>query len=168
MLNNSKQFNPKKPLNMKITISFLLLFASLLSFGQPKNEDRDPQYQAEYTFSLIANNSTISMLTYKSPTLKETSLVLTTEIVQCKRFEGLTLVLTSGETLSFKNSKIDCEKLPNGKSKLTSTLLLTPQLYKQLSETELRKFHIGTVEVPVSFKEEGENFKMIFDVSKNN
>ena len=118
---------------MKITISFLLLFASLLSFGQPKNEDRDPQYQTEYTFSLTANNSTISMLTYKSPTLKENSLVLTTEIEQCKRFEGLTLVLTSGETLSFKNSNIDCEKLPNGKSKLTSTLILTPQLYKQLS-----------------------------------
>lgn len=153
---------------MKTKISLLLLFVSFASFSQSKKDARDPQYQTEYTFSITANNSTISMLTYKSPTIKETSLVLSTEIEQCKRFEGLTLVLTSGETLSFKNSKIDCEKLPNGMSKLTSTLLLTPQLYKQLSETELLKFQIGTVEVPVAFKEEGENFKMIFDVSKNN
>lgn len=137
---------------MKTKISLLLLFVSFASFSQSKKDARDPQYQTEYTFSITANNSTISMLTYKSPTIKETSLVLSTEIEQCKRFEGLTLVLTSGETLSFKNSKIDCEKLPNGMSKLTSTLLLTPQLYKQLSETELLKFQIGTVEVPVALK----------------
>ena len=153
---------------MKTKISLLLLFVSFASFSQSQKNARDPQYQTEYTFSLTANNSTISMLTYKSPTVKETSLVLHTEIQQCKRFEGLSLVLASGEMLSFKNSKIDCEKLTNGKSKLTSTVVLTPQLYKQLSEAELIKFYIGTVEVPVTFKEEGENFKMIFDVSKNN
>ena len=144
---------------MKTKISLLLLFVSFASFSQSKKDARDPQYQTEYTFSLTANNSTISMLTYKSPTIKETSLVLSTEIEQCKRFEGLTLVLTSGETLSFKDSEIECESPPNGKRKLTSTLLLPPELYKKLSKLELKNFNIGTIYVPAEFKEQGESFK---------
>lgn len=152
---------------MKIKISFLLLFVSMISFAQSKNDERDLQYQSEYIFELL-QNSTVSILKYDSPTLKETALKLSTEVATCKRFDGLTLVLSTGEVLSFKNSIIECEKLPNGKSELTSVLLLTPELYTKLANSEIIKFNIGTVEVPVQFKEKGENFKMLFDVSKNN
>ena len=124
------------------------------------------QYETEYIFELASNNGTISILKYESPTLKEKSLVLKTEINACKRVEGLTLTLASGEVLSFKNSEITCEKLQDGKSKLKSTLLLTSELYEKLSKSDLVHFNIGTFDVPVKFKEEGEDFKGLFVFAK--
>lgn len=151
---------------MKLRFTFLLFLASFLSFAQTQDFDRDLQYQTEYMFELAANNATLAILKYDSPSLKETSLVLTTEVEACKRFDGLTLYLASGEELSFKNSVIDCEKLDSGKSKLTSSLLLTDELIKKMSESDLLGFNIGTVAVKATFKEEGENFQLLFKFAK--
>ena len=144
---------------MNSKYSLLLLFFTFISFSQQKSSERDFFYEHEFSFELAANNGTISILKYDTPTVRESYLILTTEIEMCRRFEGLTLFFKSGETLSFKDSEIECESLPNGKRKLTSTLLLPPELYKKLSKLELKSFNIGTIYVPAEFKEQGESFK---------
>ena len=144
---------------MKSKFSLLLLFITCISFSQQKSSDREFQYEHEFSFELAENNGTISILKYETPTVRETYLILTTEIEICRRSEGMTLFFKSDETLSFKDSEIECESLPNGKRKLTSTLLLPPELYKKLWEIELKSFNIGTIYVPADFKEDGESFE---------
>lgn len=144
---------------MKSKFSFLLLCITFISFSQQKSSEREFQYEHEFSFELAENNGKISILKYDTPTVRDTYLILTTEIEMCRRFEGLTLFFKSGETLSFKYSEIECESLPNGKRKLTSTLVLPPELYKKLSKLELKNFNIGTIYVPAEFKEQGESFK---------
>lgn len=151
---------------MKFQISILLFLTSFLSLGQTKHYNRDLEYQTEYVFELASNNATLAIFKYDSPSLKETFLVLSTEVESCKRFDGLTLYLASGEEISFKNSVIDCEKSDSGKSKLTSTLRLTDELIEKLSKSDLIRFNIGTVDVTATFKEEGENFQLLFKFAK--
>ena len=153
---------------MKTKISLFLLFISFASFCQQKSSEREFQYEHEFSFELAANNGKISILKYDKPTVRETYLILTTEIEMCRRFEGLTLFFKSGETLSFKDSEIECESLPNGKRKLTSTLLLLPELYKKLSKSELKSFNIGTIYGPAKFKEQGETFKELLKLVNAN
>lgn len=149
---------------MKTTIIILFLIASQLCFSQDDN--RDLQYQTEFIFELQANNGTISISKYDSQTLTETSLVFTTEIRIMNNAKGLTLYLSSGEVLSFKNSINTCEPLDNGNFKLSSSIILSPDLYKKLSQTDLLSFQIGLIKVQAKFKEEGENFKELFSVAE--
>lgn len=149
---------------MKSKLSLLLLFVSFVSFSQNQTEERDLQYQTEYQSDLVLNNSTIAVCKYNSPILKEISLVLSTETKRCTPQEGLTLTLQTGEILSLKNSTITCDKISSGKNKLTSTLLLTPELYEKLSNIEITTFQIGSVKVAVDYKIKGENLNNLFTV----
>lgn len=149
---------------MKTTIIFLFLMASHLFYSQV--EERDLQYQTEFFFELQTNNGTISISKYDSPTLTETSLVFTTEIRIMNNAKGLTLYLSSGEVLSFKNSINTCKPLDNGNFKLNSSIILSPDLYEKISQTDLLSFQIGLIKVQAKFKEEGENFKTLFSVAE--
>jgi hypothetical protein len=47
------------------------------------------------------------------------------------------------------------------------SIILTPELYKKLSESEITEFRLGNQKVPVVYKEKEENLKGLFKFSES-
>ena len=152
---------------MKSKFTILILFIGLMSYCQSNLEKRDPVYQHGFETMLIFNNSSIVISKYKSATINEVTLIFKTETEACTNNNGISLTLFSGEKLNFEDSKISCSELETKKYKLTSSLILTPELYKKISQTEIIEFNLGGVKVPVNYLEKGENLKGLFKFSES-
>lgn len=152
---------------MKSIFTILILFISLLSYCQSSVEKRDPVYQKRYESLLILNNSSIEISRYKSPTINEITLILKTETEACTAKNGITLTLFSGEKLYFDTILVACNQLETEKYKLSSSFILSPDLYNKLSQTEIVEFTLGDVIIPVHFKEKGENLRGLFKFSES-
>lgn len=151
---------------MKKLFLLLLLNLGLQSYSQSNTEKRDPLYLQEFESELLLNGSSIRVSKYKSATINETSLKLITEKAVCNDAHGVVLTLLSGEKLTFADAKVSCVPSETKKNKLTGNIILTPELYKKLSQTEIVKFELGGVSVPVHYKEKGENLKGLFKMSE--
>jgi len=152
---------------MKSIFTILTLFISLLSYCQSSIEQRNPVYQKSFESLLILNNSSIEISRYKSPTINEITLILKTETEACTAKNGITLTLFSGEKLYFDTILVACNQLETEKYKLSSSFILTPDLYNKLSQTEIVEFTLGDVIIPVHFKEKGENLRGLFKFSES-
>ena len=152
---------------MKVQIIFLLLFIHLSCFSQIKVEQRDPLYQHDYESELIQENSSIIISKYKSSTINEISLVLKTEAKRCPDGYGIELTLSDGEVLKFDNLEVNCSALEARKFNLMGSIILTPVLYKKLSESEITEFRLGNQKVTVVYKEKEENLKGLFKFSES-
>jgi hypothetical protein len=152
---------------MKSIFTILTLFISLLSYCQSSVEQRNPVYQTSFESLLILNNSSIEISRYKSPTINEITLILKTETEACTAKNGITLTLFSGEKLYFDTILVACNQLETEKYKLSSSFILTPDLYNKLSQTEIVEFTLGDVIIPVHFKEKGENLRGLFKFSES-
>ena len=152
---------------MKSIFTILTLFISLLSYCQSSVEQRNPVYQTSFESLLILNNSSIEISRYKSPTINEITLILKTETEACTEKNGITLTLFSGEKLYFDTILVACNQLETEKYKLSSSFILTPDLYNKLSQTEIVEFTLGDVIIPVHFKEKGENLRGLFKFSES-
>ncbi len=152
---------------MKSIFTILSLFISLLSYCQSSVEQRNPVYQTSFESLLILNNSSIEISRYKSPTINEITLILKTETEACTAKNGITLTLFSGEKLYFDTILVACNQLETEKYKLSSSFILTPDLYNKLSQTEIVEFTLGDVIIPVHFKEKGENLRGLFKFSES-
>ncbi|WP_396183011.1 hypothetical protein [Flavobacterium sp.] len=152
---------------MKVQIIFLLLFIHLSCFSQIKVEQRDPLYQHDYESELIQENSSIIISKYKSSTINEISLVLKTEAKRCPDGYGIELTLSDGEVLKFDNLEVNCSALEARKFNLMGSIILTPELYKKLSESEITEFRLGNQKVTVVYKEKEENLKGLFKFSES-
>jgi hypothetical protein len=152
---------------MKSIFTILTLFISLLSYCQSSVEQRNPVYQTSFESLLILNNSSIEISRYKSPTINEITLILNAETEACTAKNGITLTLFSGEKLYFDTILVACNQLETEKYKLSSSFILTPDLYNKLSQTEIVEFTLGDVIIPVHFKEKGENLRGLFKFSES-
>lgn len=152
---------------MKSIFTILSLFISLLSYCQSSVEQRNPVYQTSFESLLILNNSSIEISRYKSPTINEITLILKTETEACTEKKGITLTLFSGEKLYFDTILLACNQLETEKYKLSSSFILSPDLYNKLSQTEIVEFTLGDVIIPVHFKEKGENLRGLFKFSES-
>jgi len=152
---------------MKRKFTFLMLLIGLVSYCQSSIEQRNPIYQQDFESLLISNNSSIVISKYKSPEITEVSLILKTEVETCHENNGISLTLFSGEKLNFENIKIICSESERKKNELSGSLILTPELYNKLSQTEIVEFDLGGVTVPVKFKNNGENLKELFKFSES-
>ena len=152
---------------MKVQIIFLLLFIHLSCFSQIKVEQRDPLYQHDYESELIQENSSIIISKYKSSTINEISLVLKTEAKRCPDGYGIELTLSDGEVLKFDNLEVNCSAMEARKFNLMGSIILTPVLYKKLSESEITEFRLGNQKVTVVYKEKEENLKGLFKFSES-
>jgi hypothetical protein len=92
---------------------------------------------------------------------------LKTETEACTAKNGITLTLFSGEKLYFDTILVACNQLETEKYKLSSSFILTPDLYNKLSQTEIVEFTLGDVIIPVHFKEKGENLRGLFKFSES-
>ena len=152
---------------MKSIFTILSLFISLLSYSQSSIEQSNPVYQTSFESLLILNNSSIEISRYKSPTINEITLILKTETEACTAKNGITLTLFSGEKLYFDTILVACNQLETEKYKLSSSFILSPDLYNKLSQTEIVEFTLGDVIIPVHFKEKGENLRGLFKFSES-
>lgn len=152
---------------MKSIFTILSLFISLLSYCQSSIEQRNPVYQTSFESLLILNNSSIEISRYKSPTINEITLILKTETEACTAKNGITLTLFSGEKLYFDTILVACNQLETEKYKISSSFILSPDLYNKLSQTEIVEFTLGDVIIPVHFKEKGENLRGLFKFSES-
>ena len=152
---------------MKSKFTILLLFIGLMSYCQSNVEKRDPVNQQDFETMLISNNSSIVLSKYKSKTINEIALIFKTETDACNNNHGINLTLFSGEKLNFENSKITCSESETKKYKLSRSLILTPELYKKLSQTEIKEFNLGGVTVPVNYLQKDEDLKGLFKFSES-
>ncbi|UMY65427.1 MULTISPECIES: hypothetical protein [unclassified Flavobacterium] len=152
---------------MKSKLTFLILLIGFISYCQSNNEARDPINQQDFESMLTSNNSSIVISKYKSSTLTEITLIFKTETDVCDNSNGIHLTLFTGEKLDFENAKISCSELGAKKFKLMGSIVLTPELYKKLSQTEITDFRLGNTNVPVNFREKGENLIALFKFSEN-
>lgn len=152
---------------MKSTVFLLFLLANVLCFGQSAAEQRDPLYQHDYESELLQENSSIIISKYKSSTINEISLVLKTQAKKCPDSNGIHLTLSDGEVLKFDNLEINCTTLEAGRFNLMGSIILTQELYKKLSESEITAFRLGNQKVPVVYKEKEENLKGLFKFSES-
>jgi thioredoxin-related protein len=152
---------------MKSKFTFLILFIGFISYCQSNTEQRDPINQQDFESMLVSNNSSIVISKYKSSTINEITLILKTETETCNDNHGISLTLFTGEKLNFKNNKIACSESEKKRYKLSGSLILTPELYNKLSQTEIIEFNLGGVIVPVNFKEKGENLRALFKFSES-
>lgn len=152
---------------MKPNYIFLLLFMNLIGYSQSAKEQRDPLYQNDYESELVHKNSSIIISKYKSSTINEISLVLKTQAKKCPDSNGIHLTLSDGEVLKFDNLEVNCTALEAGRFNLIGSIILTPELYKKLSESEISAFRLGNQKVPVVYKEKEENLKGLFKFSES-
>jgi hypothetical protein len=152
---------------MKVQIIILLFFINLGCFGQTKVEQRDPLYQQDYETELVYKNSSIVISKYKSPTINEVSLVLKTEANKCPDGKGIELTLSNGEVLRFDSLEVTCTPSEARKFSVKGNIVLTPELYKKLSDSEITEFRLGNHKVPVVYKEKEENLKALFKFSES-
>ncbi|HRE79387.1 MAG TPA: hypothetical protein PLL09_16340 [Flavobacterium sp.] len=152
---------------MKSNYIFLILFMNLIGYSQTAKEQRDPLYQNDYESELVYENSSIIISKYKSSTINEISLVLKTEAKKCPDSNGIHLTLSDGEVLKFDNLEINCTTLEAGRFNLMGSIILTPELYKKLSESEINEFRLGNQKVPVVYKEKEESLKGLFKFSES-
>lgn len=151
---------------MKSFIIILLLVVNLTCFSQSNVEQRDPLYQQEYQSELMQKNSSITLSKYNSSTINEISLVLKTEAKRCPNGNGIELTLSDGEVLRFDSLEINCTPSEETKFNLTGSIVLTPELYKKLSQTEITEFRLDNLNVPVVYKEKEEDLKGLFKFSE--
>lgn len=152
---------------MKPNYIFLLLFMNLIGYSQSAKEQRDPLHQNDYESELVHENSSIIISKYKSSTINEISLVLKTKAKKCPDSNGIHLTLSDGEVLKFDNLEINCTTLEAGRFNLMGSIILTPELYKKLSESEINEFRLGNQKVPVVYKEKEESLKGLFKFSES-
>lgn len=152
---------------MKSNYIFLILFMNLIGYSQTAKEQRDPLYQNDYESELVYENSSIIISKYKSSTINEISLVLKTDAKKCPDSNGIHLTLSDGEVLKFDNLEINCTTLEAGRFNLMGSIILTPELYKKLSESEINEFRLGNQKVPVVYKEKEESLKGLFKFSES-
>ena len=156
---------------MKKIITILLLSVSTFGFSQTTNEPRDPLNQQEYAAELESPKGEIAISVYKTATIMEKTLILKTEVKNCKDTKGIILKLSNGETLKFKKAYVSCDSASNGNSAITGRILkgsipLTPDLYNKLSQLEITEFKLGKTKVPVVYKDKNENLKGLFKFSE--
>jgi hypothetical protein len=151
---------------MKIKATLLVFFICFLAQAQATEEKRDLIYQTNYECTLVGNNSAIALSKYNSPTIQETKLVLKTQALECQRTLGIVLTLASGEEITFKNAVVDCTLLDGGGYAVTGEIVLTELFYKKLSQAEIIAFTLGTLQVPVVFRDAGEDLKGLFKISE--
>lgn len=152
---------------MKTKFTILILLISCIAYCQSNVQKRDPINQNDYELTLTKKNSTITISNYKTSTINENSLVLKTEADNCNQTNGIYLTLSNGEVLSFDNNKATCTETETKKYSLIGTIILTPELYKKLSQIEIIEFRFGKLKVPVEFKEKGENLRGLLNSTGN-
>lgn len=132
---------------------------ALLTACPAQAQDPDRRY-----CTAILHDGTITISTHET---EAPVLILKTERPYAERGSGLVLTLANGGRMAFENQKVYAEEAGNGLFVISSSVVLRPEHYRQLSGVEIESFRLGGTTVSVDYKEPGENLRTLILLSEN-
>jgi hypothetical protein len=138
---------------------FVLLIVSTVCRSQTSQDHVDANddvlNRSDYTLPLVYPNSNVTIITWKTPSGMDKTILLEAETPKCEFTKGISMTFSDKEVMKFENNKLKCTPLDDGSYVLSGEIFVTEEMYAKLSAVDMTEFRLGSLVVPVVYKDPG-------------